>query len=466
VEPWLGERAAIFLTPGASLETEGSRLLSTLRQGLLGAPAAQGGIALRGLHGAVVLDVSDPGRARSFVRTRAARDGAHLASYRRVAYRVGQDGTAFGLVGDFLVIGSETALRGVIDTKYGAPSLSRAPDYARLAVLAPANAVAHVYVGASAAAAGGSGSPQALLHVLTGGAPANVSLLLRAGSIALDADALGQSAGGGLFAADPAAVRALGELPGESFLALGFGPSRLGSHTRLLGALAGEQSGAEPTTTAGLSLSSIVHSLLAPLRALTEGGAAARRDFASWMGAGGIFASGSGLLDLRAGVVIASSDAARSRAAVERVGARLRAARAVIARTSIAGTEAALEARLAGLPVALDIAAGRDASGQAKFVVGVGAASVTAALQPASTLRGSSSLGGASALLGEGMQPSALVQVPTLVGVLEGVGLTEDASVAPLLPYLRALTTVTAGSRSLGGGAQRVRLVARLRQGG
>jgi hypothetical protein len=58
------------------------------------------------------------------------------------------------------------------------------------------------------------------------------------------------------------------------------------------------------------------------------------------------------------------------------------------------------------------------------------------------------------------------VQVPTLVGLLEALGLTEDATIAPLVPYLRAISSVYAGGRDLGGGVQRLRVVVDLREAG
>ncbi len=102
------------------------------------------------------------------------------------------------------------------------------------------------------------------------------------------------------------------------------------------------------------------------------------------MGPGGVFASGSGLLELKAGVVIASSNAARSRAAVAQAGRGTQRARAIaVAPAHIPGTEAAIGARLTGLPLVLDIAAGRAADGQPKFVLGLGEASVERRAAPA-----------------------------------------------------------------------------------
>jgi len=180
------------------------------------------------------------------------------------------------------------------------------------------------------------------------------------------------------------------------------------------------------------------------------------------MGPGALFASGSGLLDLKAGVVISSRNPALSRAAVAKLALKLRSSGASVQPVSITGTDAAVTARLSGLPLALDIADGRDAKGQTKFVIGLGEASVAAALAPSSTLA-ATSYGGAGMVLGEGIQPALLVQAPTVLSLLESAGLGEDPTVAAIVPYLRLLSSVAGGSRSLGGGVERFRLVLELR---
>ncbi len=134
-----------------------------------------------------------------------------------------------------------------------------------------------------------------------------------------------------------------------------------------------------------------------------------------------------------------------------------------MAPASIPGTDAAIGVRLSGLPVMLDVADGRSAGGQTKFVLGLGEASVTAALNPSSTLAGASSAKAAAAAIGEGAQPNLILDVPTLLSLLEGVGLTEDPTLSKVLPYLRSVTTVAGGAHSLGGGIQRVRVVLNLR---
>jgi hypothetical protein len=181
------------------------------------------------------------------------------------------------------------------------------------------------------------------------------------------------------------------------------------------------------------------------------------------MGSAGLFASGSGLLELQAGIAIESKDPSLSKAAVAKVGAILRQGGGSVQGATIPGADAAISARLSGLPVVLYIANGTDAAGKTKFVIGVGEASVQAALNPSSTLSGAAAYGTASAAL-DGARPSVIVDFPTLLGLLEGVGLSEDPTIAPFVPYLRSLTTLSGGASTVGDGVERFRLVLGLQQ--
>jgi hypothetical protein len=480
VAPWLGPRAGVFLgSSGSTGEAAVSRLLSLLQQGLLGESSAAGGFpfAAHGVDGALVLDTSDAEKARSFIATQARRAGASAAAYRGHSYQKTAGGIAFGIVDRLVVIGSESALHGVIDTTAGGPSLARATAYSTLAGSMPSGTLAHVYANAGALGRGGKSPSQGLasaVSLLAGGRPVNISLIPSHSSIAVDADALGVGttpASGGLLSSSSEASRAMRELPGESWFAVGLGDvgSTLGSDVQALQGLAsigGSLAGPSPEApSSSLSVKGLIEGILAPIRALGADSAAARRDFASWMGSAGLFAAGSGLLELKGGVVIDSTDAARSRAAVAKLAARLRKGGGSVQPVSIPGTDAAVAARLTGLPVVLDIASGRSASGESKFVIGIGEASVEAALHPPSKLSGTAAYAAAAAALGAGFQPSISVDFPTLLSLLEGVGLNEDPTISPFLPYLRSLTTLAGGGKSLGGGVERFRLVLGL-QGG
>ncbi len=464
IAPWLGPHAGIFVTSLGS----SSALPSLLEQGLLGRSSAGAfPFGASGAQGAIVLDTTDSAKARSFLDAQAAKAGAHATSYRGVGYELTTGGVAFGLVDRFAVIGSESGLRSVIETTLGGAPLARTSDYSKLLAAAPSDALAHIYSNpASATKAAGAEGIAGIFQVLAGAHASNISLVASASSLTLDADALASGAAGdtgGLLAADPEGAQALDELPAESWLAIGLGHvgTTLDQDVQDLQGLASLPSalgGGGPESTAGISIGGLLHGLLTPLRVLGAPSAQAKHAFASWMGSAGIFASGASLLELKAAVVIASKDPAASHAAVAALAAQLRKLGGSVTRVSIPGTDAAVAARVSGLPVVLDIADGRAANGQTKFVLALGEASVPAALNPSSTLAGAAPRTAAATSLGEGIQPSLLVNFPTLLGLFEGVGLLEAPSISKFVPYLRAATTLAGGGRELGGEVERFRL--------
>lgn len=457
IAPWLGPRAGLFLQSAKSVEAVALPFLTAAGSGKAVA------IPVASLDGAIVMDTSDAGAARTFLAAQAKAARAHSASYRGVSYEAG-GGVAFGLVGRFAVIGSESALRAVIGATQGEATLASSGAYAKLGAAAPGGAIGRLYFnpGAGAAKTGVTGG---LLSVLGTGRPLDVSLIAQGGSLTLDLDSLARPGSQpGLLSADPAGASALAALPGGSWLAVGLGHAarNLPGDVAGLEAAGGLLGGTGGTT---LSLGSVLSGLIRPLAVLAAPGATARRDFRSWMGSAGVFAAGSSVLELKGGVVISSNDAGASRAAVSKLGTALRHAGLQVGHASIAGTEAALGVRLPGLPLELDVAAGPGASGP-EFVLGLGPASVQAALTPSETLASAPSRSAASAALGEGIQPSLTADVPTLLALLESIGLTEDPSLKPVLPFLRASTTIAGGARSLGGELERVKLVLGLKQPG
>ncbi len=352
VAPWLGPHAGIFLTSLAS----SSALSSLFEQGLLGSSTSSAfAFGAGGAQGAIVLDTSNSAKARSFLDTQARQAGAHATSYRGVSYELTSGGVAFGLVDRFAVIGSESGLRAVIETALGG-RLAGARE--RLLEAARRGAVGcprpHLLQPGELdrrppSAEGISG----LLQALTGAREANISVVPSASSLSIDADTLASgSAGeaGGLLAADPQAAQALGELPGESWLAIGLGHvgATLSQDAQDLQALAslgstlgGGRTGKHEPASASAGCCRGCSRRCGELGANS---AQARHDFASWMGSAGIFASGSSLLELRGAVVIASKNPALSRAAVAELAEQLRKAGGSVAPVSIRGTEAAVGA--------------------------------------------------------------------------------------------------------------------------
>jgi len=481
VKPWVGERAGLLVTSLGDSQSTLAALEASLSSGL-GASAGKGVLPNGKIQGTLVIDAKDTAKARSFVSALGTRSGARGASYDGVGYQAGPEGRAAAVVGHFAVIGSETALQEVIATSESGASLLRAPAYVKLTANAEPGALANVYLSPSELLgpvhAKGKESTQGILalrQVIADSQELYLSLIPSSNSIALDIDTLPAGAepgGGGLLASSAAGAQAMGELPGESWLAAGLGNagvslggdvkaiSSLGS---LLTSLGGSGAGAsEGASTGGFGVKGVLEGVLTPLQALSSGGARTQREFLSWMSSAGIFTSGSTIVNLRAGVVIDSKNPALSHAAVARLGALLNKAGGSTQPVSIPGTDAAISARVKGLPVELDIASGQS-GGQPKFVIGLGEASVLDALHPASTLS-STATSSIAKTLGDGAQPSLTIDFPTLITLLEGVGLGDDPSLSTAMPYLRSLSTLTGGSRSLGGGIERYRLLLGLQQ--
>jgi hypothetical protein len=484
VKPWLGPHAGGFLS---SLATTGSQgllreaLTKSLSEGLSGAEAALlGSSGLPGLlsshaaQGALVLDTTDLAKARSFLEAQAHSANAQAASYRGVSYWVAGDGIAEGVVGRFAVIGSEAGLKSVIDTELGGASLARSPAFAKLASTAKgmgANppALANVYLDTeglirSVKASGGSESVLLLLRGLLGGTgQAYLSLTPSQNSVAFDLDTLSSasstSAGASESSPSPAGSSTTGAqvlrgLPGNSWLAIGIGDlgKEFGSGAQGLQALA--------SLLSGVSIGSFsLEKVLAPL---SSHGLDVRRDLLSWMGATGVFASGANVIELRAAVVIDSKDPAASRAAIGKLAAAYREAGGQVSPTSIPGVEAAITVKLANFPLVLTIA-----DGQGKFVIGIGSSSVQEALSPRSTLGGSSAYNSAATALGQRIQPSALVEFRTLLGLIESIGLNQAPGFSTVVSALGPLNTLAAGGgASPANGVKRARLVLGLQPGG
>jgi hypothetical protein len=499
--PWLGTNAGIFLT---SLST--SSAATTQLQQLLG-EVLQGGASstpsawpfASGVQGAIVLDTSDSSKAASFISTEAGHAGAHPASYRGVDYQATSGGEAFGIVDRLAVLGTVTGLHGVIDTSLGGPSLVHAADYSKLLSRAPSGALAHVYSSPGAvrsSGASGSGSSSGagtrglsgVIGLLGGEHTLNLSIVPSSNSLAFDVDSLtspespppGAGVPEGLLGSSSEGAQALDELPGESWLAAGLSNAgatfsgdvqALHGLASLIGSLgssssSGAGAASEESSASGFDVKGLLEGILAPLSALSATGAQSHHDFLSWINSAGLFASGSGIVNLRGGIVLDSKNPSLSKTAVAKLGGALEKSGGSVQSISIPGTDAAISARVNGLPVELDIANGVGAGGKTKFVIGLGEASVQDALKPSSTLLSAASTSTAAGTLGEGIQPSAIVEFAPLLSLLEGVGLSEDPSISHVLPYLRSLSTLVGGGKSLGDGIERYRLVAGLQSGG
>jgi len=452
IESWVGKDAGVFLTAlDTSKLPQSSSSLQTLLEGGLSSAASSLGAEAFGssaTQGAIVLETSDAGGARSFLEKRAHEQGAHKASYRGISYQVSPKGAAEGMVKDFAVIGSEAGFKSVVDTSLGGAAITTASGYAK----PPSNAVASVYVRpeeltkAVHGSGGVAGQGISLLSQLfTGAESASLSVTPTSNSISLQGEI--HSASGApapLFGQEGA--KALGEVPSGAWLAAGVG--NVGTNLpRAFALLHGVASFATSTVFASLGGPSIEKLFTV----LDSPSAKLQQDFGTWDTSGSMFVSGTGLFNLQAALVIGSKDASASHAAVGKLGKLMQSAGAEVSNATIPGADTAMSVKLQGFPAVIFVANGVSSNGQAKFVLGLGQQSVQGALAPSSTLSTSPAYTSATSALGGGIEPSLIVEFPTMLGFLEGLGLTQSPGISNLVPYFKSLGTLTAGASGQGG---------------
>lgn len=440
VRPWAGQRAGVFLltVPAGGLKAG------------LGSLAA-GAFASGREQGAVVLDVSDESGARRFLERRASQIGAHSEVYRGARLEVSSRGDATAIVGGFVVIGSEAGVKSAVDSSRGAPKLNDAPGY-----LAPtSDAVANAYLLPGRL---GSGALNSLL-----GSARTAALVVKAAPSSLSLEGQLHAPAGTTSMFGGASAQQLQALPGGSWLALGLADAGR-TLPRALALLGGASAGVAEGATGSLTSTLSALGASGMQRLLTRLGSSAklRQSFERWAGPGGLFISGSGLFDLQAALVIDSSDPAASRSAVAELAGAAHAVGAKVANASIPGTDAAASVKVPGFPATIYVA-----SGQGKFVVGLGRASVLGALNASSTLADSPTYAAAASALGSDVKPSLILEFPALLSLLEAIGLTQSEALAGVLPSLKSLGRLTAGSstredRAAGTTTTRVRAVLEL----
>lgn len=451
IESWVGKDAGLFLT---SLDTsklpQSSSSLQTLLEGGLARAASSLGADAFGssaTQGAIVLETSDVGGARSFLEKRAHEQGAHTTSYKGVSYQVSSKGAAEGIVKDFAVIGSEAGFKSVVDTSLGGAAITSASGYTK----PPANAVASVYARpedltkALHGSGGVAGQGISLIGQLFAGAEsASLSVTPTSNSISLQGEIHSASGSEPLFGQEGA--KALGEVPSGAWLAAGVGNvgTNLPSAFALLRGVASFATSTVFASFGGPSIEKLFKELDSPKANLQQ-------DFGPWATSGSMFVSGTGLFNLQAALVIGSKEASASQAAVGKLAKLMRSAGAEVSNATIPGADTAMSVKLQGFPAVIFLANGVGSNGQAKFVLGLGQQSVQGALAPSSTLSTSPAYTSATSALGGGIEPSLIVEFPTMLGFLEGLGLTQSPGVSNLVPYFKSLGTLTAGASSQGG---------------
>jgi Protein of unknown function (DUF3352) len=421
IEPWLGEKAAFWVALPS-------------RQGA--EPAV-----------AVAIAATDTEKAQASVDRALEQDSdrEESRSYEGVDYKVGgEDKTAVGTVGDWLVFGPEASFRKVVDVaEKDAESLADNKTYKDSLKGLPEDRLAHFFVdlksGYEFAKQQDPASAQELqqfeqIFDMSKLGPLTGSFTADGGKLALDTVATGDFARliqrFGLVTGSTS-TPLVGELPGDAWGAFGapkVGESVKGLYQQFAGALGGAAIQQQLRQELGLDL---------------------EQDVFSWIGDVAVFVRGTNPAEIDGAVVIeATDDAAAERAFGKFVGLIRTRGGVQPDPVQIEGADAAFQIDHPTLPQPVVLA-----RGQGRVVVSYGTAAAGEALSPSSKLSDSEMYKQGKAALGD-FDPTFLLSLPAVLGVADAAGATSDPGFQQARPYLDVFTTVVSGGKVDGDRAQ------------
>lgn len=402
VKPWLGRRAAIALTgPGEGEEASWT------------AAAA----------------ASDAGKAADAIERLAEREDAKAGSHAGVDYWVDEDGEAIGVAGDFVLFGaSEAALRQAIDVRDG-KSLAETERFGKAVEPLPEGRAGTIFfdlVTLLEQAPGLGGAQRGIAtFLLSGFPPTAVAVLAEADLLAIETRADAREAGSltALMTGYVGATPVLGELPGDSWAAVGM-PEFATTARQAVSGLAGPFGGAfldgQLEADLGISL---------------------ERDLYSWMGDVGVFVRGQAVPDLGGGIVAEVTEPARARAAMPRLLGALRLRAGVETRpVALEGATLAFELRIPDVPAPVYAALAHE-----RMVIAYGRSAALAALQPSSRLVDGDAFQRAAGVL-DGLDPVLVLDAPAALRLAERAA-AGDPDFASAKPYLETISIIAGGSR-------------------
>lgn len=432
IDPWLGNQIALyFMPPPVDLTSnDGSGDAIDL------APTQEP-------DAAVLVAVTDQDAARAALdKALAAQDlEAEAVSYEGTDYSlVPDDGVdvAVGFLEDFMILGSERALKLSVDAFRG-DSLADAPEYEEAFEGLSEDQIGTMYfdteglIEAAVESTTASSEDRAGMQTLADSGPIAVGLHARSDAVVLEASAR--------LPGDPA-VRDIVEglagegtegvmsaMPEETWLA--WAVPNLG---RAISGIVATAEGASPTIGSD-ELSEAFE---------RETGLDLNEDVLSWMGSAGLFVEGTIVRDLGGAIVIESSDAEKTRAVVDRIREFVDTEQPGAAKDEERGG-------LTGFSIQAPTPFGSVfVLGGEKAVIAYGERAVDAAVAPTSTLGESERFSAAVFDLGDGFEPDIyldLTAIPKLVDAFAAFGGDLDPSYeTDVKPVLEVLDYAVIGS--------------------
>jgi Protein of unknown function (DUF3352) len=423
VDPWLGERAALFVPRVSAGDNAVGAIFATKD-----ADEAEKAIER-------TLREGDEGE-RPRVTKRTHRDVEYFVDT--------SDDDAGGIVDDYAVVGNELALKAVIEQASGdADPLSDTSEYKKARDSISADGVGFVYVRISQLFSG-LGPRGAVARQGFQGLGETLAIGLDGEESKIEAEwaALAVSGEGG--PRGPGEV--LASLPSSAWLAAGAADVGAEIEQRI-----------EQLTSLGGLTGQDPEQLLEQIEARL--GIDLRRDLTSWLGDVGFFVFGDKPAELGGGMVAQSTDPDATRRAMPRIVRFLRGVARVSARPlSRGGVDTGVTLRAPGLPLPIHMALSDDD----RFIVAVTDGALAQALQETDPLGESQAFKDAGGSLGEGLQPQVFMNFEPLAALVEASGVASSPGLAKLQQALEKLTTLAAGAKREGD-VTRGRLVVRVK---
>jgi hypothetical protein len=423
IKPWLGERAAFWLSTRVDDEGDPS--------------------------GAAVVAVTDSDAAMQSIRKGATSDGEKLTdrSYKDVDYVVDSDNVAAGVAEDYLLIGPEPEVKASIDAVKG-DSLADADRFKDSVDELEDGRLASFYV-----------DLKPIFQLAQREQPNDQDLQQLQQLIPLDKipPVVGSfEANGDRLALDFAIHGDLSDL----------GPLSAGytsGSTKLLEELPGDSWGVFGSAKYGQTLKAMFNQYAGMF-----GGAAAKQqlqsqfgidideDVLSWIGDVAVFVRGDSLDSLDGAAVIQVTDADKAARGFGKLVGLLQSAGGVKAKpVKIDGAEAAFAVSDASVPKPIVLARSSE-----KVVIGYGEDAAKEALSPSSRFGDSDIYSAAKDKLGD-VDPALVVSMPSIIKLVDASG-SADADFEQARPYLEAYDVVAYGFSGDDDGGK-VRVVAGLK---
>lgn len=400
VKPWLGKKAAVFVTGVRNGDADFGVLISTSD----------------GSKAQDALDKSNKNDDKKTVER----------SYRDVKYQYDtSDKSAQAVVDGWLLAATEPAFKATVDAIKDKKGLAQVSAFKTAKSKVASNGLMTFYLDTPRlidvlAQSGGAQAAIALGQLKS--LPQFASLKPTAAAVTVDDSAIRVEAPA---RTDQGSSDALASLPGDAWFAAAAPNAGKGLRTQV-------------QATEKLPGGATIQQFKSLLRQQT--GLDLDRDLLDWVGGFSVFAGGTGLLDLNAAVVIDSNDPGASATAVKKV--RRLVERSGRRTTAVKGGFAV---QMPGAPGPLTVAARGN-----KVVAAYGKGSVEKAVNPSGRLSDSKAYKDAQAALGGG-KPGFLLSVPAVLQLVQNFGGANDPQAARVLPYFKAFTSLASGMATVNG---------------